>query len=93
MSSQNVINDINPKIKEKFINKYLLQKYYHRLSDIDVFFNIIIIQLLNYNKLLNEEYKKYIQRNFNDNYNYNYHDEIIDQKKQELRIKKRRNKF
>ena len=85
MSSQNEINDINPKIKEKFINEYLPQKYYHRHSDIDVFVNITITQLLNYNTLLNDECNKYMQTNFNDNYNYNYHDEIIEQKKQELK--------
>ena len=87
--SQNQIRDINPKIKEKFIKEYLPQKYYHRHSDIDVFINIIITQLLNYNTLLNEECNKYIQSNFRDNYNYNYYDEILEQKKQELsRIKR-----
>ena len=87
--SQNQIRDINPKIKEKFIKEYLPQKYYHRHSDIDVFVNITITQLLNYNTLLNEESNKYIQSNFRDNYNYNYYDEILEQKKQELsRIKR-----
>ena len=89
MSSQAVTRDINPKIKEKFIREYLPQKFYHRHSDIDVFVNITITQLLNYNTLLNEECNKYIQQNFQDNYNYNYYDEIIEQKKQELlKIKK-----
>jgi len=81
--------DINPKIKEKFIREYLPQKFYHRHSDIDVFVNITITQLLNYNTLLNEECNKYIQSNFIDNYNFNYYDEIVEQKKQELqKIKK-----
>ena len=84
MSSQNAMGDINPKIKEKFIKEYLPQKYYHRHSDIDIFVNITITQLLNYNTLLSEECNKYIQSNFIDNYNYNYYDEIIEQKKQEL---------
>ena len=89
MSNQNQIKDINPKIKEKFIKEYLPQKYYHRHSDIDIFVNITITQLLNYNTLLSEEDNKYIQSNFNENYNYNYYDEIIEQKKQELeKIKK-----
>ena len=89
MTSQNVTRDINPKIKEKFIREYLPQKFYHRHSDIDVFVNITITQLLNYNTLLNEECNKYIQSNFNDNYNFNYYDEIVEQKKQELqKIKK-----
>ena len=77
MSSQNQIRDINPKIKEKFIKEYLPQKFYHRHSDIDIFVNITVTQLLNYNTLLNEESNKYIQSNFNDNYDYNYYDEII----------------
>ena len=89
MASQNSGKDINPKIKDKFIKEYLPQKFYHRHSDIDIFVNITITQLLNYNTLLNEECNKYIQSNFNDNYNYNYQEEIIEQKKQELqRIKK-----
>ena len=89
MSSPSLNRDINPKIKEKFIKEYLPQKFYHRHSDIDVFVNITITQLLNYNTLLNEECNKYIQSNFEDNYNYNYYDEILEQKKQELlRIKK-----
>ena len=89
MSNQNQIKDINPRIKEKFIKDYLPQKYYHRHSDIDIFINITITELLNYNTLLNEENNKFIQSNFNENYNYNYYDEIIEQKKQELeKIKK-----
>ena len=89
MSSPALNRDINLKIKEKFIKEYLPQKFYHRHSDIDVFVNITITQLLNYNTLLDEECNKYIQSNFNDNYNYNYYDEILEQKKQELnRIKK-----
>ena len=89
MSAQNQIKDINPKIKEKFIKEYLPQKFYHRHSDIDLFVNITITQILNYNTLLNEENNKYIQDNFNENYNYNYYDEILEQKKQELeKIKK-----
>ena len=89
MSAQNQIKDINPKIKEKFIKEYLPQKYYHRHSDIDIFVNITITQILNYNTLLTAENSEYIQQNFNENYNYNYYDEIIEQKKQELdKIKK-----
>ena len=84
MSSKNQMKDINPRIKEKFIKDYLPPKYYHRHSDIDIFVNITITQLLNYNTLLNEECNKYIHSNFNENYNYNYYDEINEQKKQEL---------
>ena len=89
MSTQNQTKDINPRIKEKFIKDYLPQKYYHRHSDIDLFVNITITQLLNYNTLLSEECNKYIQSNFKENYNYNYFDEINEKKKQELeKIKK-----
>ena len=89
MSIQNKVKDINPKIKEKFIKEYLPQKYYHRHSDIDIFINITITELLNYNTLLNEEYTKKIASNYNENYNYNYYDEITEQKMQELeKIKK-----
>ena len=89
MSLQNKVKDINPKIKEKFIKEYLPQKYYHRHSDIDIFINITITELLNYNTLLNEEYTKMIESNYNENYNYNYYDEITEQKMQELeKIKK-----
>ena len=84
MSAKNQMKDINPRIKEKFIKDYLPPKYYHRHSDIDIFVNITITQLLNYNTLLNEECNKYIHSNFNENYNYNYYDEINEQKKQEL---------
>ena len=78
MSAQQQIKDINPKIKEKFLKEYLPQKFYHRHSDIDVFVNITITQLLNYDTLLNEETNKYIQENFSDN--YDYYDEIKEQK-------------
>ena len=80
MSLQNKVKDINPKIKEKFIKEYLPQKYYHRHSDIDIFINITITELLNYNTLLSEEYTKKIASNYNENYNYNYYDEITEQK-------------
>ena len=89
MSLQNKVKDINPKIKEKFIKEYLPQKFYHRHSDIDIFINITITELLNYNTLLNEEYTRKIESNYNENYNYNYYDEITEQKMQELeKIKK-----
>ena len=70
------------KLIDKFINDYLPQKYYYRHSDIDIFLNITITQLLNYNELLSEEIKKYIQENFGNN--YNYYNEIIKQKTKAL---------
>ena len=67
------------KLVDRFIKDYLPQKHYYRHSDIDIFVNITITQLLNYNELLSEEIKKYIQENFGNN--YNYYNEIIEQKK------------
>ena len=62
----------------KFKTDYLPQKYYYRHSDIDVFVNIVITQLLNYNLLLSEEIKNFFQENFINN--YKYYSEILSQK-------------
>ena len=67
---------------EKFKNDYLPQKYYSRHSDINLFVNITITQLLNYDELLSEEIKKFIQENFGKN--YKYYNEIIKQKNKAL---------
>ena len=74
---------------DKFQREYLPQKYYYRHSDIDIFVNITITQLLNYDELLSEEIKKFIQENFGSN--YNYYDEILNQKKKELELLKSNN--
>jgi hypothetical protein len=55
---------------EKFKSDYLLQKFYYRHSDIDIYVNIIITELLNYNLLLSEEAKNFLQENFVNNYKY-----------------------
>ena len=74
---------------DKFQKEYLPQKYYYRHSDIDIFVNITITQLLNYDELLSEEIKKYIQENFGSN--YNYYEEILNQKTKELELLKSNN--
>ena len=67
---------------EKFKSDYLPQKYYFRHSDIDIYVNIIITELLNYNLLLSEEAKNFLQENFVNN--YKYWNEIMSQKQQAL---------
>ena len=48
---------------EKFKTDYLPQKYYFRHSDIDIYVNIVITQLLNYNLLLSDEMKNFLREN------------------------------
>ena len=70
--------DIDLRIKERLINEYLPAKYYHRHSDIDLFINITITQILNYKTLLTDELNEYIQKNYGKN--FNYYDDIKEQK-------------
>jgi len=72
---EKIYNDL---LVNKFKTDYLPQKYYYRHSDIDVFVNIVITQLLNYNLLLSEEIKNFFQENFINN--YKYYSEILAQK-------------
>ena len=65
---------------EKFKSEYLPQKYYYRHSDIDIFVNIVITQLLNYNLLLSDEMSNFFRENILNNYKYK--DEILSQKKE-----------
>ena len=75
--------DLNTKrLVDKFVKGYLPQKYYHRHSDIDIFVNITICELLNYSQLLSDEIKKIIQKNFGKN--YNYYNEINKQKEKAI---------
>ena len=67
---------------ETFVKEYLPQKIYYRHSDIDIFVNITIIQLLNYEELLYNDIKKNIQNNFGSN--YKYYQDILEQKSKEL---------
>ena len=71
-------DEINKLLIDKFKKDYLPQKYYYRHSDIDIFVNIVITQLLNYNLLLSEETKNFFQENFINN--YQYYSEILEQK-------------
>ena len=70
----------NKLLIEKFKSDYLPQEYYYRHSDIDIFVNIIITQLLNYNLLLSEEMSNFFRENILNNYKYK--DEILSQKKE-----------
>ena len=67
------------KLIEKFKSEYLPQKPYYRHSDIDIFVNIEITQLLNYNLLLSDEMNNFFRENILNNYKYK--DEILSQKK------------
>ena len=70
----------NKLLIEKFKSDYLPQKYYYRHSDIDIFVNIVITQLLNYNLLLSDEMSNFFRENILNNYKYK--DEILSQKKE-----------
>ena len=71
------------KIKDRLINEYLPLKFYHRHSDIDLYINITITQLLNYKTLLTDELNEYILENYR--INYNYYDDIKEQKERILK--------
>ena len=79
---EKIYNDL---LVNKFKTDYLPQKYYYRHSDIDVFVNIVITQLLNYNLLLSEEIKNFFQENFINN--YKYYSEILSQKEKSFNNK------
>ena len=83
MSSIDDGNDLYLKIKDRLINEFLPTKYYHRHSDIDLFINITITQLLNYKTLLTDELNEYIQKNYGNN--YNYYDNVKEQKEKLLK--------
>ena len=76
--SNDVFGDIDLRIKERLINEYLPPKFYHRHSDIDLFINITITQILNYKTLLTDELNEYIQKHYGKN--FNYYDDIKEQK-------------
>ena len=72
------------RIKERLINEYLPAKFYHRHSDIELFVNITITQILNYKALLTDELSKYIQENYGKN--YNYYEDIKEEKEKVLKL-------
>ena len=55
---------------DKFQKEYLPQKYYYRHSDIDLYVNLTITQILNFKTLLTDELNLFIQENYSSNYNY-----------------------
>ena len=75
-------NENKLEINDKFLKNYLPQKLYHNHSDLDLWINISIIQLLNYNKLLKEELIQTIQDN--KNYNSIEIEERINKEKSEI---------
>ena len=75
-------NENKLEINDKFLKNYLPQKLYHNHSDLDLWINISIIQLLNYNKLLKEELIQTIQNN--KNYNSIEIEERINKEKSEI---------
>ena len=77
------------KLIEKFKSEYLPQKPYYRHSGIDIFVNIEITQLLNYNLLLSDEMNNFFRENILNNYKYK--DEILSQKKKAFDNKKYQN--
>ena len=75
------LNENKFEMDDKFLKNYLPQKLYHNHSDIDLWINISIIQLLNYNKLVNEDLIKEIQEI--KKYNFNEIEEQINKEKSE----------
>ena len=87
--STNEGETINQLLIDKFKSDYLPQKYYYRHSDIDIFVNIEITQILNYNFLLSEEIKNFFQENYINN--YKYYNEILSQKEKAFNDKQIKN--
>ena len=55
--------EIDLNVKDR-LDKFLPQERYYRHSDIDLFINITITQILNFKTLLTEELNLFIQENF-----------------------------
>ena len=64
------LGDIDLNVRSRLVDEFLPQETYFRHSDIDLFINITITQILNYKTLLTEELNLYIQENYGSNYNY-----------------------
>ena len=75
--------DIDLGKKERLVDEFLPQESYYRHSDIDVFINITITQLLNYKTLLPDDLKIFIQENYGTN--FNYFSDIKDEKEKLLK--------
>ena len=73
------------KMDDKFLKNFIPQKHYHTHSSIDLWINITIMQLLNYNKLLGKKLIDFIQENKKYN-SIEIEEKIKKDKLQELKI-------
>ena len=73
------IKESKIQIDDKFLRKFLSPKEYYNHCDIDLWINVTIVQLLNYNKLLDKNLYEFIQEN--KKYNYIEIREKINQEK------------
>ena len=64
------LGEIDLGTKDRLVDVFLPQERYYRHSDIDVFINITITQILNYKTLLTDELNIFIQENYGSNFNY-----------------------
>ena len=65
-----ILGDIDLNIKDRLVDEFLPQETYYRHSDLDLFINITITQILNFKTLLTEELNLFVQENYGSNYNY-----------------------
>ena len=70
-------------LKDRLVDSFLPQESYYRHSDIDVFINITITQILNYKTLLTDELNIFVQENYSSN--FNYYSDIKDEKEKLLK--------
>ena len=66
-------------INDNSLKNYLSEKFYHNHCDIDLWINITIIQLLNYDKLLGKDLVQLIHEN--KKYNNIENEELINKEK------------
>ena len=70
-------------LKDRLVDSFLPQESYYRHSDIDVFINITITQILNYKTLLTDELNIFVQENYSSD--FNYYSDIKDEKEKLLK--------
>ena len=70
-------------LKDRLVDSFLPQESYYRHSDIYVFINITITQILNYKTLLTDELNIFVQENYSSN--FNYYSDIKDEKEKLLK--------
>ena len=66
----NGLGDLDLGTKDRFINEFLPEVTYYRHSDIDLYVNLTITQILNFKTLLTDELNLFIQEHYSSNYNY-----------------------